>query len=238
MTTARRLALKISHTVLRMASPGAEDWAKALLREMDFIENDWAALLWALGGTRILLRIKSRCSPREVPVTGVADIPRAAQNLAGKVRARTLSIVVTVFESVAFGCILFLVPNPIQKLGSLLTVAAMLYMTYQLLARRVRKVPGETGPRDYAVCYRAELARQRDFHRGWWFWSRLAIMLTGLLLFCIGGVLAEPKYLPGYATLAACFVGVCAVAVPANLRLARKYQSQIDELDAIQRAAR
>ena len=49
MTTGRRLALKILDTVVRFASPGAQDWAKAILREMDFIENDWTALLWALG---------------------------------------------------------------------------------------------------------------------------------------------------------------------------------------------
>lgn len=215
MTNARRLALKISRAVLRMAPPGVQDWAKAMLCEMDFIESDWTALLWALSGTRILFRIKSRCLPREVPVTGVADIPRAAQNLADRVHARTLSVVVTVFESVAFGCILFLVRNPIQRLGSLLTIAAMLYMTYQLLARRVREVSSDDRT-DRTISYRAELERQRDFHRGWWFWSRLAIMLAGLLLFCIGGVLAEPGYLPGYTALAACFVGVCTRARSTN----------------------
>lgn len=235
MTTARKLALKISNTILQLAPSGAEDWAKAMLREIDFIENDWVALLWALGGTRILLRLKPRCHSRDIHLTAVADIPHAAQILTNKVRARTLSVVVTMFESVAFGCILFLVPSPIQKLGSLLTVAAMLYMTYQLMARRVREVPTETDSTDRAIFYRKELERQRDFHRGWWLWSRLAIMLPGLIVFCAGGAVAEPKYLEGYAIIAAFFVGVCAVAVPANLRLARKYQGQLNELDAVWR---
>jgi hypothetical protein len=57
-------------------------------------------------------------------------------------------------------------------------------------------------------------------------------MLPGLILFCVGGTVAEPKYLPGYAIIVACFLGVYAVAVPGNLREARRYQRQINELDA------
>ncbi|MFZ0686581.1 MAG: hypothetical protein WAM89_13630 [Terriglobales bacterium] len=235
MTLTRQIALRISHAVLRSAAPESRDWAQAALRELDFIEDDWTALLWALGGMRILFRVKSRCKPREVPLTRLGDIPLAERILADKVRARTLSLVVTIGESIAFTWLLFFFPNPLQRLGSLLTVAAMLYMTWQLLARRVREFSSDTDLSRRATDYRAELERQRDFHRGWWFWSRLALMLPGLLLFCAGGAVAEPKSLPIYAIIAACFIGVSAIAVPANLRLARKYQSQIDELNAIQR---
>jgi hypothetical protein len=57
--------------------------------------------------------------------------------------------------------------------------------------------------------YRDELERQRDFHQGRWFWSRLATF--------------------GWMELAA-FIIFCACAVPLNLGLARKYQRRIDVL--------
>jgi hypothetical protein len=176
--------------------------------------------------------------PRLRPVTGIDHIPQAARSLLKRVRARTCVCgVVTVVESAAFLWICFLVSNPVQKLGSLLTVVALVYMTGQLLSRRA----GELADRcmadatDLALSYRAELERQRDFHRGWWFWSRLAGMIPGLTLFCIGGVIADPKYLPGYAVIAACFVSICVAAVAGNLREARRYQHQIDGLDAVLR---
>jgi hypothetical protein len=173
MTTARRLALRMSNAVVRLAPPGAENWAKAMLCELDFIESDWTALLWALGGTLILFRFKSCRKPREIPLTGIDDIHGAAKTLTHKVRARTLSVLVTIGESVAFGCLLFLVANPIQKLGSFFTVVAMLYMTYQLLARRVGEGPGESDLSRCAVRYRADWSGNATFTtdggygRGW-----------------------------------------------------------------------
>ncbi len=230
MAPSRRLALKILNAVVRFASPAAQDWAKAMLRELDFIENDWTALLWAIGSTRILLK------RGDVPVADLSDIPRVAQHLTKKIRRRTLrGCVVTLGESVAFGWFLFIVPNTIQRLGCALTVAAMLYLTYQLWARHAREAPGETDPSACAIPYRAELERQRDFHCGWWFWSRLLIMLPGPILFCVGGVIAQPETTQGYFAIIVCLIALAIAAIPLNLRLARKYQRQIDELDAVRK---
>jgi hypothetical protein len=55
MTLTRKLALSISTRVVRWASPGCKDWAEAQSREIAFIHNDWAALRWAVGSTRVLL---------------------------------------------------------------------------------------------------------------------------------------------------------------------------------------
>jgi hypothetical protein len=55
MTLVRRLALKISDAVVRYASPGCKEWAEGLVREVAFIEGEWAALAWAIGSTRVLL---------------------------------------------------------------------------------------------------------------------------------------------------------------------------------------
>ena len=38
------------------SSSDSQDWANAMLRELDFIESDWAALFWALGGMTAVFR--------------------------------------------------------------------------------------------------------------------------------------------------------------------------------------
>ena len=52
----RRLASAILTTSVRWASPGVREWGSAMLREMDFVEGDWAALFWALGSATAIFR--------------------------------------------------------------------------------------------------------------------------------------------------------------------------------------
>jgi hypothetical protein len=56
MSTARRLASKLLRAVVRHSPSRSQEWANAMLRELDFIENDWAALFWALGSTTAIFR--------------------------------------------------------------------------------------------------------------------------------------------------------------------------------------
>jgi hypothetical protein len=56
MGTPRRLAAKLLRAVLRLAPEESREWASAMLRELEFIEGDWAALFWALGSTTAILR--------------------------------------------------------------------------------------------------------------------------------------------------------------------------------------
>jgi hypothetical protein len=79
--------------------------------------------------------------------------------------------------------------------------------------------------------YRRELERQRDFHRGTWLWSRLLIFLPGPLLFCMGFARVHPDAATYIWLEFAAIVVLAGIAVPLNLRLARKYQSRIDSLD-------
>lgn len=51
MSPIRRLALWLLRAVARRAPSASRDWASAMLRELDFVESDWAALFWALGCT-------------------------------------------------------------------------------------------------------------------------------------------------------------------------------------------
>jgi hypothetical protein len=56
MGAPRRLAEKLLHAALRLAPGESREWAAAMLRELDFVEGDWRALMWALGSTTVILR--------------------------------------------------------------------------------------------------------------------------------------------------------------------------------------
>jgi hypothetical protein len=55
MTFLRRKALEISRWVTWLAAPGCKEWAEGLEHEVEFIDNDWRALAWAIGSSRVLL---------------------------------------------------------------------------------------------------------------------------------------------------------------------------------------
>ena len=56
MGTPRNVAERLLGAVLRLAPEESREWALAMLRELDFIESDWAALFWALGSAAAILR--------------------------------------------------------------------------------------------------------------------------------------------------------------------------------------
>jgi hypothetical protein len=199
-----------------------------MLREMDFVEGDWAALFWALGSATALLK------HLEAPMSDPSAVLSKMQALVKKIRRRTLKgYAVCLFAIAGFVRFFFVFHNTLQRVGSVLTVAALLYGVYQLYERRSRTLPSEPSPAACTDLYRAELARQRDFHRGIWFWSRLLVMVPGYLLFCIGFAMAHPERAPEVAAIVGCFIVLCIVAVPLNLRLSHKYQRQMDELDVL-----
>jgi len=63
MGAPRKLAAALLRSVLRLAPAESRDWALAMLRELDFIEGEWAALFWALGSATAILR-QAVCSWR------------------------------------------------------------------------------------------------------------------------------------------------------------------------------
>ncbi len=56
MRVPRKIATGLLRAVLRYSSAESQEWASAMLRELDFIESDWAALFWALGSTTAIFR--------------------------------------------------------------------------------------------------------------------------------------------------------------------------------------
>jgi Mg2+/citrate symporter len=135
----------------------------------------------------------------------------------------------------AFVAFIFVFPNPFQRIGSVLTVAGAAYMLVQLRMRPARGMP-EMGETECIRFYQNELERQRDFHRGKWFWSRLLVLLPGPLLFLVGFAQAYPNLAPVIWLEFATFLILAAIAVLLNLRLARKYQGRIDALNVALRS--
>ena len=60
MGTPRTLAGKLLRAVVLLAPAESRDWANAMLRELDFIEGEWAALFWALGSATAIFRHAGR----------------------------------------------------------------------------------------------------------------------------------------------------------------------------------
>jgi len=56
MSPIRGVARRVLRFVLRLAPPRTRSWGEAMIAEMDHINDDWDALLWALGGTLALCR--------------------------------------------------------------------------------------------------------------------------------------------------------------------------------------
>lgn len=83
MKIARQCAVSILRTVFRLASPSTQNWAKAMLAELDSVGNDWPAFFWALGSVRILfVRQTTR-------LISLSDIPAAAKALSDRMNQRT-----------------------------------------------------------------------------------------------------------------------------------------------------
>jgi hypothetical protein len=119
------------------------------------------------------------------------------------------------------------------RIGSILTVASTLFFEYQLYHWRGRVSPQrDANTSDLHSFFRAELERQLDFHTGICFWSRLASMIPGYVLFCVGFAIAYPAAEKIMSIVLICFFALALLAIPANLKRARTYQRQINELDS------
>lgn len=227
----RDLAVWILRIAIRHASPDAQEWGNAMLREMDSVEGDWAALLWALGSVRAL------CQGYKAPVTNdLNEIVRRARRFEENIRSRTrLGYFVALFNIPWFAHLAFVAPNALQCIGAILTVLGTALNTYQLYARRFGKTLAEPGSPAWVDCFHAELARQRDFHQGAWFWSRVGVFAPGLIIYCLGAAMAYPECALPWYVMIAIFCAMLPIAVRLNRAEARQYQRQIDHLDAFRK---
>lgn len=146
---------------------------------------------------------------------------------------------VCLFEIFWFVWILIALPELFIRIGSALVIAGMAYLTGQVWLdwrsrRASRQRAEQSGNINSLDFFRSELERQREFHRGFWFWSRIAALTPGLLVFGIGAVVLYPwpASLPGWAVTGVTVL-IVPVAVGLNRKRSRDYQRQIDAVDAL-----
>jgi len=139
-------------------------------------------------------------------------------------------LLASAFVLVSFTNLALQMPDWPRRIGAGLTAIVGAYFIQQLIQNRMRKTPADLSNSASVDFYRQELERQRDFHQGWRFWSRLAAFYPGYLLFCWGYAVEEPASAHSFAWIAVTVLILGPVAIVLNLRKARIYQQRIDEI--------
>lgn len=235
MTRLRKLAVRISDTVVRRCPPAYKDWARATAVELEFIESDWAALRWALGSWTMA------SSWQNAPLTSMSDVPRAARNI---LRETRVSAVMTLFSLLVMsywfsGVFRYTVAGRQTRLGWALVLGMLVYIACEAIAFRGWRLPRGGGLPEVADAYRSLLLHQRDLVSGVWLWSRLTLIMAGPLLSAYRVWLLKPSAVHDLilrSDLAVCGIMVLTLIVtrPVNRRIVARYQRTIDQLDALQ----
>lgn len=233
MTVIRKAALNIVQFVIRSATPASRVWAQAMLGELSYIKCDWTALRWALGSMHVLFT-----SPGGHTMT-MSELPAATKALTGRMTRRTWAgSVVVIAMAVFFARLLLRVPDTLQRMGCAFLVVAMLYMLFQLVSARPHTISIESDPVAQAAHYCSELKREWNFHRGFSFWSRLAIIIPGFLMLAIGRMIAIPGSVTINAVQVTIFLLFAALTIPKSERFANQYAAQMQNVKQLQHEQR
>ena len=160
------------------------------------------------------------------------EIQMTLQKLESKVRARTRAgYQVCAFLIVAFGTWAYFEHDTLMRFGSAATIVAVAFLGWQVHRNRVETggAPQMTQPSlDHL---RNELQRQADFHRGKRLWSRLLLLYPAGFFFLFAFAHAHPElnWIIRYEIVS--MILIFFVTIPLNLKLAMKYQRQMEELD-------
>ena len=151
------------------------------------------------------------------------DIRKRTEPMEKKLQQRTRGGYLVCASLIVFLSLWAIVSNNLlQRLGAVLTVGALAYMGWQIRGAAMKKPPaGEIGETLSVDFLRAELARQRDFHRGWTFWSRLLLLIPSGLLFFIGFALEHPEVARTirYETITFLVLGIAAIPLTSGWRI-------------------
>lgn len=120
--------------------------------------------------------------------------------------------------------------NVTERIGAAMIVAALAYLAWQVNANRSRLPAVADRTADHL---RAELLRQRNFHRGRRFWSRMAFLTVAGIVFFTGFAVAHPEVRRTIVAELIAFGVLMVAAVPLNLRRAAKYQRELDRIDSM-----
>jgi hypothetical protein len=126
---------------------------------------------------------------------------------------------------------------PLLKFAFILIILGMAFLAFQIWVNRYSRKALRTqaeisASTDSANYLRLELIRERDFHRGAWFWTRLIALIPGLLVYVLWVIFTYPNQVFGYA-IGIATSSIFVLAFWMNLKKSRQYQCQIDALDSL-----
>jgi hypothetical protein len=167
---------------------------------------------------------------REGPTMSMADIRAKAERFEARTRRwRTIGALAVI--AIAIGNILEAIfeTTALERLGALLTLAAIAYITYEFgKHERAAKAEG-AGLNSGVAFYRAQLVRQQDITRQS---ARFLLpFVPGVALSVFGGI-ADGLPAVNIIGIAACAVALFGVVAWLNARTTRQLQEEIDALDA------
>jgi len=134
----------------------------------------------------------------------------------------------------AFASYIWISPNTLIRSGSLLIIAATVFIVLWIHFRAsANPIPSHISLMDYISRYREELRRQKSALQTVWLWY-LAPFVPGIGLFTMGLFLKHPpgRWAPMWLT-AVVVIGVFGGLWLLNLWGARKLQHQIDALNRL-----
>lgn len=154
------------------------------------------------------------------------------QTLESKMRARTRGVyLVCAFLVIWFSAWAFVEHDLLMRIGAAATIVAVAFLGVQVHQNRFKRDDAPAVALPSVEHLRNELQRQADFHRGKRFWSRMLLLAPAGLLFFFAFARAHPEVIKIIRFEIASFIVFILAAIPLNLKMAKKYQRQIDELD-------
>jgi len=228
----RDIGIWILRAAVRRASPELQQWGNAMLHEMNAIENDWAAFRWALGGALSLFQ------RFELPISDATEIPSRLDNLQKKMRrSLALGYFACLFVTVGFARFFAISSTSVERLGCVLTIFGSAFLAFQLWSNHVRRRDATSVrcAKSTIDRYESVLRQMRDFHRGAWFWSRMILFVPGPILFFLGVHAVHPEISGGFVNGFVLYLFICLLAFPLNLRRSRKFEREIERLQAFRK---
>ena len=145
-------------------------------------------------------------------------------------REYVVALVMVVF----FGFEFWRMPDALTRVGVGLMIAGLLYLVWQLRQRgSSRTLPEELGLATGLEFFRRELEKQRRLVANVWSWY-LGPMVPGLVVLMVARARIAPGHL-GRVALSSAVIALVFVSVWwLNHWAARKLQSRIDELNALE----
>ena len=132
---------------------------------------------------------------------------------------------------VGFAFIASMANGAMMRIGAALL--ALVFVFVLVLLRRTAGPPNAASAAPFIDFYRADLERHRNLSTGFRLWSRLIIGVPVVCVFFVGFARANPALARFIYVEAAVVIAALGIAFASTHRRARRYQQEIDELDAL-----